>query len=190
MISHCDFATAVKRIAWAYIFLYLNINLGTINLLPEWVGYIYILSAIPLIEEQEESAKYLRTPLLILAGWAGISWLAANFGFSPDWKIIYIFPLALRLYMHFQLLTNIADITAYFGLNEAAAKIKKLRSLNVIFDTALQLMSTLLLENTYILLAVSLATLAVVVVIAFTLFSLVIQLKELDEKQLSVQGEN
>lgn len=183
MISHYDFATAVKRIAYAYIFLYLNINLGTINLLPEWIGYIYILSAIPLIEEKEQSAQYLRIPLLILAGWAGISWLAAIFGFSPDWKIIYIFPLALRLYMHFQLLTNIADIAAYFGLNEAAAKIKKLRSLSVIFDTALQLMSTLLLDNPYILLALAVAPLVVVVIIFFSLFSLKNNIVELQSEQ-------
>ena len=36
----------LTKIAWGYVFLHLNLNLGTLNVLPNWVGYLLFFSAI------------------------------------------------------------------------------------------------------------------------------------------------
>lgn len=32
---------ALRKVFWAYIFLYFDINLGSIDILPAWIGYIF-----------------------------------------------------------------------------------------------------------------------------------------------------
>ena len=36
-------AIAIRRIGWAYLLLHLNINLGSLNILPNWWGYLLIV---------------------------------------------------------------------------------------------------------------------------------------------------
>ena len=33
-------AHAISLIAWGYLFLYFNVTLGTMNIIPNWVGYL------------------------------------------------------------------------------------------------------------------------------------------------------
>lgn len=42
----------LTKIAWGYVFLHLNLNLGTLNVLPNWVGYLLFFSAIILLGDQ------------------------------------------------------------------------------------------------------------------------------------------
>lgn len=42
-----NLASAVGAVGRAYIFIYLNINLGTLDILPDWVGYVFILGPFP-----------------------------------------------------------------------------------------------------------------------------------------------
>ena len=39
-------AHAIGLIAWGYLFLYFNLNLGSLNLIPSWVGYLLMGKAI------------------------------------------------------------------------------------------------------------------------------------------------
>ena len=57
---------AIKKIAFGYLLIHLHINLGTIDILPGWAGYLLILSAIPSISVDEESAKLLEPLAKIL----------------------------------------------------------------------------------------------------------------------------
>ena len=56
---------SVKRIAIGYLFLYLNINLGSLGILPDWVCYVLIVGQLSTLGEEEPSAPLLR-PLGIL----------------------------------------------------------------------------------------------------------------------------
>ena len=38
-----DLCMAVKQIAWGYVLLHFNINLGTFNMLPNWLGYLLMV---------------------------------------------------------------------------------------------------------------------------------------------------
>ena len=44
--------TGVSRAAWGYFFLYFDIRLGQLNILPEFGAYLLFLSAIHFLEGQ------------------------------------------------------------------------------------------------------------------------------------------
>ena len=44
-------AKSISRVAWSYVFLYLDVNIGvdggSLNLLPDFICYVLILYALP-----------------------------------------------------------------------------------------------------------------------------------------------
>lgn len=101
---------AIKRIAWGYILLHFNINIMTINIMPDWAGLWLILSALPILDEEIPTA-HLLTPLgRILMIWEGITWLLAIIGISVNIMMISLIMGCISLYFHFQLLTNLVEL--------------------------------------------------------------------------------
>lgn len=102
---------ALRKIFWGYIFLYFDINLGTIDILPAWIGYIYFSQAINVcIEKEEESAKLLKSICMILTIYRLIDWFVMMFGIKMDILIVSELFSVITLYFHFQFLTNLANI--------------------------------------------------------------------------------
>ena len=105
---------SIRRIAYAHVVLHLNINLGTLNILPDWLGYAMILSGLNALVEEEPSAALLR-PLGNLLMW----WSVALWGFKllgtevTGGGFAYIVSV-IRLYFQFQLLTNIAAVATKY----------------------------------------------------------------------------
>lgn len=131
----CD---GVKHIAWGYLLLYFNINLGTLNILPNWLGYILILGALPVISEAEKSAKLLRPLGILLALWEGVQWVSFFFGGTFDGYALEVIVAVVSLYFHFQLLTNLANVAAKYGCPEKD-RILKLRTVRTVIATAIML---------------------------------------------------
>lgn len=130
---------AIGRIAWAYVFYYLDINLGSINLLPEWAAYALILSALPGLAAAERSAALLRPLAWLLLTLDAAEWAAGIFGADPTGSVFYLVNTLARvisLYFHFQLLTNVAAIADGID-SQRAAGIRRLRNVCVIFNTML-----------------------------------------------------
>ena len=67
-----NICTAVKKIAWGFFLVLIAINIGTIDILPDWAGYILMVSALPVLATQEESANLLRPFGIILVVPAGV----------------------------------------------------------------------------------------------------------------------
>lgn len=109
---------AVGGIAWAHILLLLNFNLGTLNVLPDWLGYVLILRALPALAEERESAALLRPLGLLLTAWEAFLWTAKLLGFSPEPYILGLVAAAVSLYFHFQLLTELAAAAEAHGCPE------------------------------------------------------------------------
>lgn len=103
-------ADSVKLIAYGYLLLHLNFNLGTLNVLPNWLGYILILRALPALGEYEPSALLLRPLGILLALWEGVLWTVDLVGSSLTGYLFTVIATVIELYFHFQLLTNLADI--------------------------------------------------------------------------------
>ena len=102
---------ALRKIFWAYIFLYFDINIGTIDLLPAGLGYIFFYQAIrDGIETEEESSKLLKPICWILIIYRIVEWFMNILQLPTDIFIITEIMSVIALYFHFQLLTNLANI--------------------------------------------------------------------------------
>ena len=76
-MNHEHLCSALKHIAWGYILIHLNINLGTIDILPDFAGYLLLLGALPILGQLEPSALLLRPFGIGLVLWHLVSWVAA-----------------------------------------------------------------------------------------------------------------
>ena len=47
---------SLSKVVFGYVFLYININIGQVNLLPVFVGYLLFLSAIEGLKEEGTGA--------------------------------------------------------------------------------------------------------------------------------------
>lgn len=48
---------AIRRIAWGYVLIHVNFTLGTVNVLPNWWGYVLFVMAIKELGKLEESKR-------------------------------------------------------------------------------------------------------------------------------------
>lgn len=128
---------ALRKIFWAYIFLYFNINIGTIDILPAWIGYIFFYQAIrDGIEIEEKSAKLIRPIGMILIIYCLIDWCISIFGITMDILIVNELFAVIALYFHFQLLTNLADIADRYSYLEVNTLLT-LRTIHTVLMTVL-----------------------------------------------------
>ena len=103
-------AIAVKNIAWGYLLLHFNVNLGRIDILPDWAGYLLILTALPVLGEKRPSALLLKPLGQLLAAYSGLVWFATILGWTNEIHVLRILPVVVSLYFHFQLLTDLAAV--------------------------------------------------------------------------------
>ena len=104
----------ISKCAWAYFFCYLDINLGNVSILPDFVAFWLFLSAIELLQQEERELKLLKPLGRLLLCWHICDWLLSWIGGTVDGlhlALDLIICLA-NLYFHFQLLTNLASIAA------------------------------------------------------------------------------
>lgn len=98
---------ALSEAIWGYVFLYFNLNIGTVDLLPEFVGWILLLSAVRGLEKERRDLKLLRPFAHVMIVLSVLEWLGSFLGLSVGGLFL---PLdlviaAVRLYFHFQFLT-------------------------------------------------------------------------------------
>nr|WP_326184962.1 hypothetical protein [uncultured Oscillibacter sp.] len=106
----------VSHAAWGYFFLYFNINLGSINILPAFVGWLLFLSAINKLKEERRDLALLRPLGTLLAVWNAVDWLAACFGTSISGRFppLDLIVAVAGMYFHFQFLTDCAALAAAY----------------------------------------------------------------------------
>ena len=128
----CD---AIKKIALGYLLLHLNINSGSVDLLPGWAGYLLMLYALPNLGKEEESAKLLIPLCKVLMVISVYSWLNISF-FSGilEVEVITMLTTIISLYFDFQLFTNLATIAARYGCSQEKG-ILRLRTVNTLLGT-------------------------------------------------------
>ena len=67
MSQTANIRRALSQIAIAYLLLHLDLNLGTLNVLPDWAGYLLIFSAIGQLSGELRDLPLLR-PFCVLLG--------------------------------------------------------------------------------------------------------------------------
>lgn len=102
----------ISKCAWAYVFLYFDLNLGSVSILPDFVAFLFFLTAIELLSAEERELGLLRPLVKLLMGWHLLQWAASWFSTDLDGLIpgLDIIICLSNLYFHFQLLTNLSTI--------------------------------------------------------------------------------
>ena len=170
----------ISHVAWGYFFIYFNINLNTVSIIPTFVGYILMLSAISDLQEEVEELKLLRPLAILLLIWHGAQWIASWGGVDLEnfSQFLSIIVCLVDLYFHFQLITNIAAIAAKYqqpGM-DIDEKLLWYRNLLVILETLIMIVSyfAVWLAEFWTIIAVVMLLVNVIVTICLmkTLFSL------------------
>ena len=131
---------SIHRIAFAHVVLHLNINLGTLNILPDWLGYAMILSGLNDLAEEEPSAALLRPLGKLLLWWWGAMWIFQLLDTEVDGGGFVYIVSVIRLYFQFQLLTNIAAIAVKYA-PDCEGRILRLRTVMTLVVTGYTLVS-------------------------------------------------
>lgn len=170
-------SSQIKRVAISYILIYFHINIATLDILPDWVGYLMIIAALPVLSKKEKSATLLKPLGIFLTIWEVIEWVFAILGGSISIYIINVIIGILHMYFHFQLITNIAE----FAPKENRKKrLLVLRAATVIFHTA-TLVILLFPDIQYAAFATAIAQLVICIWICIELFSLASAVKQEEE---------
>lgn len=133
--------------AWGYFFLYLDINLGSLNILPDWAAYALFLSAVGKLQGERRDLALLRPLGLLLAVWNGADWFFTLFGGSVSGHLppLDLVIGVIQMYFHFQLLTDCAALAADW---EAAGetvdrRILRWRTIQTVIQTGVMCLSYL-----------------------------------------------
>lgn len=137
-MNKMSYSQAIRKIAIGYVFIFLDINIGTIDIMPNWLGYIFFYQSIPSIAEYEKSAKLLKPIITVLGTYEMIYWIFKILDFNIDIYILDIIISALKLYLDFQFITNIADI-AFSHQYPDSQKLYILRNIQTILITLIVL---------------------------------------------------
>ena len=109
-----DLYKPLSHIAWGYLLLHVNFNLGTLNVLPNWLGFLMIRDELKTIGQIVPSALLLRPLVRVLALWEGLLWVLALLGKEFSFYPLELVIMIIALYFHFQLLTDLAQIARQF----------------------------------------------------------------------------
>jgi hypothetical protein len=184
LLSSSDFCKALKKICWSYLFLHIHINIGTFDLLCDWIGILFILSALDILMREESSAALLRpfACALTLIHLADSVLSLADFSLT-EIALVQIITTVLWVYLQFQMLTNIADM-AKKREYPSTKRILQLRTgscvLNV-FSMSVRYID--FLQNEFLVIALIVSLLIIVVWTWATLVSLRVYLKENETKE-------
>ena len=124
----------IKSIAWGYVLIHLHFNIGTLDLLPDWLGCLFLFDALPVLATFVPSASLLKPFGLIITIWAGIKWILTLFSISFDTYLLSLVIALISLYFHFQLLTNLAELAKQYNCPQEKG-ILHVRTARTIFAT-------------------------------------------------------
>lgn len=147
-----DLCRALSKIAWGYVFLYVNLNLNfggyQVNVLPDWVYYVQVWGAILLLEGVFRELKLLKTFCIFLGAVSCGSWLGAIFGVELPhalalWSLLVT---VISIYFHVQLLTVLIQgvDSGHFGTRAVGAglsnRLRVCRDIAALLQTATALL--------------------------------------------------
>lgn len=105
-----NYSKAIKHVSLALFLIVFNFNIGTIDILPDWLGFYLIYKAIQEIGKFESSALLMNKIAFFLFGYHLLEWILNIFGISLDIVSLYLFVNILTLYLYYHLFTSISLI--------------------------------------------------------------------------------
>lgn len=169
-------ANTVRKIAWGYFFLYLDINLNSWSVLPAWLGWYKFSSAIGALKEKRPKLALLENFLPPILVWSLLKW--QQFFALPGWTgPVGVMLSLMQLYFHFHLLTELSALAS----GDLARRLLRCRTVSVVMQTALTVLIALPLPQNAIAALGFPLVLAGLLVCLYMMASLFHLAKELEE---------
>ena len=181
MTDYQKLYTGIGRAAWGYFFIYFDINLNTVSILPSFIGYLLFLSAINHLCDEERELNLLRTLGIILTVWHIASWFASFGAIKLDGMLpaVDIIIGVVNIYFHFQLLTNLASIATKYQSedHEFDAKLLRYRTMQTVMLTAVIILGYLAKWQTELVTVISVGMIIVYLIVAVLLMKALFDLR-------------
>ena len=181
---------SLSKVILGYVFLYININIGQVNLLPVFVGYLLFLSAIEGLKEEERELSLLKTLGVILALWHAFVWAMSwvSVEIEGKWLLADILISVMNIYFQFQFVTNLAAIAEKYQTEEDG-KMLKYRTWQTVILTVITIVTELLPQEPT-LVGYLFTTMAVVyLILAFCLIKALFDLRRCVQEPQPEPGE-
>lgn len=140
--------TGLSQAAWGYFFLTFDFNLNNVSILPRFVGFWLLFSAIGKLSGERRDLNLLRPLCILLTGWSGLDWLLSWRGGDIEGHILFLDLLvtAVTLYFHFQFLTDMAALSECYQPEDdnLASRIRSHRTAFILLVTVFGLMADLM----------------------------------------------
>ena len=164
----------LTQLAWGYVLIYLNFNLGPVDILPDFVGWFLLADGVGKLGEELPSLPLLRPLALGLGVWALADWLLPLEGqlFTVPLLIVRL----VRVYFDFQLFHDLAGLAARVQPpgRRLDRSMTRLRNTQAVLDTLLSLpvLYPVLLDYSAVTWLVLAAALVLIVWTLYCLFAL------------------
>ena len=135
---------ALKLIRNAYILLLISINVFGFDIFPKWLAFIFINFSLDIISKEEKTANLMKNITLVLILYHFINWMV-----NINNYIINIFFAILQLYVNYQLMTNIIDISIKHQ-SKYTNKLKRIRDILTIMFTISMLLADYMVSDSLI----------------------------------------
>lgn len=134
----------LSNAAWSYLFLNFDLNLGTVSVIPRFVGWLLLVAAIRDLARERRDLSLLRPLGLLLAAWDGVGWLLSWAGGDVNGHILFLDLIisVAAIYFHFQFLTDLAALAQRYEPPEGtlAKRLRRRRTVYILFTTAVSLL--------------------------------------------------
>ena len=131
-------ADAFALAGTGYLFQYFNLNLFTLDMLPDWACYVFFFLAIREAAPLVPSLKLLRPLGILLGVWEGILWVSTALSVSVTLPLVKVLVDVMAIYFHYQFLTDLARLAAKLKLPDQE-KLFYLRTVMVVLITLMAL---------------------------------------------------
>lgn len=107
----------LSHAAWGYFFLFIDFNIGTVNILPGFIGFLLFYFSTKTMSSQHRDFVLLSPLCLLLFVYSLAGWVLSWFGTSLDgYMFLDILVAVTELYFHFQFLTDLAVLARQYQI--------------------------------------------------------------------------
>ncbi len=181
MTDYQKLQRSLSKVIWGYIFLYIDININQVSLLPDFVGYLLFLSAIEGLKDEERELTLLKTLDVILAIWNGAAWVMSwvSVEIGGRWLFADLLISVINIYFQFQFVTNLAAIAQRYQTEEddLHGKMLKYRTWQTVILTVVTIVAELLTPEWIAWAYLSIPMMLVYLILAICLIKAIVDLR-------------
>lgn len=112
---------ALSLVVAAQVFFLIDIRLGTLNILPDWAGYLLLWPAIKVLGQYARELELCRSLCLLLGIWDGLGWLLVILSRRElleggEFQLVELVVTVAGIYFHFSLFTALAILAERYSI--------------------------------------------------------------------------